>query len=768
MLSITVNAETNSDGSGVALLVDTFVDCGIVIEDAIVEPGIVEDGILEGAIISIPDDCALVNIDTSLSFVELDQLMPGSASGLSQLQRVGWRVRVGGVQVPSSELLNQSVTVSRSLDRPVQVGQFSTIALDGRSPLGDPAALGAPITGLATIDMSLVYHGTGIVFEEPLITNGVAQSSSRSVGAAIIDQVDVADRGWRFVNQSADLNLRPGSRVKRGELIRKMAAAAGVPSILMAGFRGQVSKAVQLVKSDWLAAAQGQAEIEGGHLGWNRRGEFVARFDAPERPLGPVRWSFRPKDIISAINGSPTPMTIDPAPDAWTGVKLRGTKQVEADQATCGKTTIKLTSRNTSRGAQRFHAFQQIAGGSLNVVASNVPEPFIGRQLKQRTTSFITRECEEIVATRTVIERSYNIKTARFRLDGTSPSGITAFFLDAFVDGEDVGNIGYYSSVWRLMETDRINESREFDSDGFLVREVRETFAWYLPRLHQKARADASVSWDTSTNENDFFLDLGNQQMVTQQRETFVRISRQEILYTNDNGYMLSREQITEGFGRIIGVTYLYHDGEFGQDRETFQVTEQVFETWEAVGEGSVRYTRRSEGLDGTLIQEPVFGSITLGQPPAAIKRSDATPDPEDFDTEEEAEAAVAASRFEQQTIRAECSASALETVRPVKVLENAFWEHAETEQELSDVCTRVMLFGMAFGLTWTVPVNGRIEEGDIAYVQGVPGSGIDHRVLIVEVTHDGAPLGPITTVLRGIVYPDQSFLSYSSNPEGA
>lgn len=745
MGSLFVEAETTADGAGARLDVVADVDCSITPGDP---P-------------TIPAACATLAVFTDLTDL-IDSIVASSG-----VQRVGWRVRVAGVRVPDEDLLDEDLEVSSSIDRSIQVGRFDTVALGGSSFLGAFGA-GAALPGLKAIDFAFAYATpTGTEFEEKLLTGGIAIQSERSISvSSILDETQVGDRNALFADVPVDFRLRPGSRMLRNEVVRRILVAAGIPAseLAISGMRGRMSKAVDATGADAFALAGAICEVEGGRLMREPGGQLVVAYERPEREQGPIRWHFKPSDIVAAVNGSRESIEVTPAPDAWTEVSLRGTKQVESDQQSCGSVTVPLESSNVSVFAPVKMPRQQAAGGSKVMTDTGGSDPVVAKRIRSRTVTLVTKECEEVVATRTELFRYFLRKQARYQRTGTNAAApINNHFL-CYVDDDDTGH-GRASVVERLARWSVVTESREFDDEGLLVLEQREVQSWYNPRRAQKERTDQGDAWDLQDANTANVWDLGDGQYVTFAVDQFILVERRTVKYTNVDGYMRSREQSTRTYARVPGFTHLYHDGEFGQVQETFLETERITETWEALSESVVRYTRLVEGIGGELVDfEP--GSTSLGQPPAAVRRSDAAPKVEGDLSEDDLEDAVAASRFESQEIRASCSAPGLETVRPRKVLRDGFWEWAESERELQDLCTRLILFGYGFGVAWTILANGRVKAGDWCFLQGPPGSGVAHAVLISDVGNSGSQQGAKLTRLRGVAYPPLSILPYAGNPD--
>lgn len=686
-------------------------------------------------------------------------------AGMSQT--VGWRVRVNGDLI-DPDLFMGPVDVDRSVDRYIQSATLAIAAIDGDSVLGNPMGnLGAAITGKKPVDISLAYRtALGSVVEEPVMTSAIAHPSSRSwSGAPVVDALSLQDSNALSVNGKVTYQLPPGSGVRRNKAIRDLLIATGASGVQVGGFEGRINKTVDLVKGDGVALAQAWAEIEGGHLLRDRRGNLVAKFERPEVAERPIQWVFGPDDVVISANGSPVLAQVESVVDSLTAISLRGFKQVlgDPDGSGCGQESVPLESVATAFYNPPPLEFQQsptpaIVQGDLWPPSEL---PILFPVVQSRTLSRVMLECGEVVGMYSETFSFANPLKARYRRDGTDPDAPVVAYSRCHLESDADDEIGRSLPAPRIMKTGVTEERKTFDAEGWLTSEFSETQSLFLQAEHLKSRASVTDPWETSTHENATYWDLGNGKAVTNAgggwevpREVLQVTGRKIIDYERDGGILARRVTKEYSMGLKTGSLYLFHNGTFGEPTERLQLTRKTIESWKEVREGVMLETVSVFGAGGEEVDPPIARTVR-GQPPAAPRRPGAEP----IEASDTSDDAKVADRFEQEEIEASVSALALEGNRPKNELPEVFFEWAENTGELVAPGRRLILLGAAEAVTFSVPANGRVEEGQWGRVR-VPALKLNHEIYIRNVRHSGELAGPKLTTIRAVAFPSPTIVA--------
>ena len=690
----------------------------------------------------------LVTGSASVDLSAVQQFQPRRGDGM---QSIGWRVYADDVQVTA--LTQAPITVSRSLDRSIQTAQIEMAAADGLNPLGNPLS-GSLIGGVQEFDVRLAYRDTNAAtYEEPLLSSGIVVRSPRQIAEAVIDSVSIADRGQRFADVPVTYQLPAGSQAPRTLVVRRLADLAGATERDIPALPGVLAKPVDLVEGDWIDLSNAILEVVGGRLVWDRAGLLTVRVSAPERERGPFKWILTGGDIVREVNGSLIPIGVAPVPDAWTYVRLVGTKQVTAE--TCGERTERAELLNRQLWGSERLTFQQQSSGTVTSLGGATQLP-VQLQLVSQVIVRTTMRCDTVIAEKTETWGYENFEVARYlrNADGTVNTNRVVY-----LRADDPNEIGYNSQVWSWRRLSEVTVSRRYDENNFLVEQRETRKEHYNPRAHFKSRASGSDSWETASADSTY-QDLAEFKAVVGNRPTFQRT--RELIREDqvENGYVSRRVTTERAFGRKGGVTYLYEDGEFGEAQESFQTVTTVTDEWIILSEGRFKHRREVRDIDGRRLEE----TIDTDPPPNAEKADFGTPVLADYPSAEEFSSAVAAARFESAPIEAECSITSPD--RRTRELDGMVWEWAENESELEAICQRLLIEGRSPVIEVTLPANPLIQEGDWCVID-IDGTAIAGVAQVAEIVTDGAGLGPWLTRARIVFHIDSDVLDTTGLPGG-
>lgn len=724
MSRLQVTAESTGSGSGASITALCYANEGLDTPDFEIEEFETED--FETGV----SRRGTLRVEAEVDATGAEQIQPGRTTS-TVLQRVGWYVNVDGSSI-LEHLTQDPISVSRAMDRAIQAGSFTVRAKNGVSPLGNPIQMGAPITGKKSIEIGYQYMtDQGVVLTEPLLSNGLAETSERTFGFLQADTVNVHDGLARYINERVTRSLPAGSGMSRARFLRLLANDAGVPTVLVRGSHGFITKQVELAKGDWLSLAQAMYDVKGGRILYDRRGNLVVRFDDFERGRKPVRWDFGPKDLVRAIDGNETPMGFFNAPEPYTKVSARGTQQVLRDE-TCGAESQRRVTETQSVKGLPYLPYQQAAGSSSSITATTGPGDPSENPVLQKVEEIITTttmECGEIVAEIQDTYGYYRVASARFRLDQADAALPIDSYLACFLETNDTEGPAYAGVQERWLKLRRVVRDRVFDDEGFLVEERTSTYRYYNPgaALKYRSSADSGTPWDEYAQPSGTVLVTGELDGVSYPSEKFILTEYEVVTYGRAGSYLQSRrvekQAYTNEYSAGAGGSYLWSDGSVRRAGvEAIRVVETESETWQQVDEQRIAYNITRRDGHGALLPNGNKSETRFDSLPAAPRKSNFEPVRANFETDEEFEAASAANQFEQQEITAECSAPNLLTVRPKRELDEAFFEWAEDEGELQDLCTRIILKGQSPIFRFPIMAHGRIEEGDWCRVRGPRG----------------------------------------------
>jgi hypothetical protein len=711
-----------------------------------------------------------VDVDTAVVL----QARPRSATAVAQ-QVCAVAIRVSGVvldpralvgPVSMTETLGAGTTFSFSLslrDHDHLQLLFEDLPVRGR--IGTVFShLGAP-PGKATIDLVGVYVTTDGVREVPLVTGGIVENARQSAGPdGSVLTLNCIDARGRYDRRKVTLSLPPGHGLQRGSVLRRIAAAAGVTSYAFAP-GNRMLKEVQLVDADWIGTADAILEPEGRVLDWDRQG--VLR--NPERILvgGRVDMVFRPCDLLDT--GAET--SVDGLADVPTRIKLTGTEQREREE--CGVRTVKTVTETFGLYAPPIASHVQDGSGVLTVVGGTNAETL---RLTSRTTLVQVFECDDLIEEIQTVEAYYNPTAARYTLetDGSIRDYVASVYLFDSSAVADDGTLAFQWGSPRFGKVSMVVTTPQYDERGFRVGEIERRYGYVHRRAHVKARGVSTDPWESIAFIQDREI-LANGEGVsfgveagvfggdrgtrfapsTGDTRPAIFEERKVVIDVSDDGYELGRTTVEYGWLARTGQAYEYGDGTHrSQSVEEFQARAQEIVTYVEVSEGRIKRITRKLDQDGRLAPDGQITEDVEGYLPAAERRSDIVPPASTFDSDEEAEHAAAASRFEQESIKCEVRSTMLEALHEIyEVVGSSQW--AEDESELCSQAVVMLREGSALNCTVHLPANWLVRKGMVVWVDDFEELGLLHPVHVQSVTIEDPDesQAAITTTIQGRIY---------------
>lgn len=698
-------------------------------------------------------------IDTSVS----EAIVPRAG----RVQVVGLRIRVGGVLVPPRHLIPPISVTQRcpgeaeaSFALPVRGDHLRTAFT---WPIGSPWNTGGPVPGLRAIDIEGFYVTETGIHVYPIITNGIGAGNGIRVGpAGAVLSLRVLGPGARYDGRRVSLVLDPGHRLGRRTVAARLARKAGVSSVSLSGGRPMTS-GVEVVDADWRPTAEQLLELEGEYLTWSEDGRLTT---APRLPVDTesVVLTLTAHDL--AVDAGD--IVTWPA-DVVTDLTLTATRQVAADE--CGIRTTEQVVEIFEQHLPVRAAFRQGAAGALSAVS--VPageEPIL--TLVRRIITTLTYYCDTVILQRVRTYALRNKSVWRYRIDDTGAIveyHITpeVYILDQDAVTDDQA-LAYGWPVERfILESDEYTRN-VYDEENYLTDVITERKAWRQRRAHLKERSLTFTGWDDepfNLGANRIYV-LGNGECVSDRDEDFSNYNtpdddnnwtyRQTEHFEREGAYLKSKSITRRENYLPPGGNYLYLGGvESGEPEEVFGDVEKEIEAYVEVDEtrakriaSRIDYREVPTGRVLSAVVEDLDSYL-----PEAPRLLDGTPDPSEFETEEEAAAAVEASRLESEELRHACRSELLRSAYRQRD-ETQSVAYAEDEADLESLCVQRLREGAALDVSTTLPALFPPLKGKQVRVR-VPNIDLDALVRVRTVAHaDPGPGGAITTRVDGIAVP--------------
>lgn len=648
--------------------------------------------------------------------IDIDSVAAQTMPAAARSQLVSFEVWFGNTQVPERDVLSLAVTedleqmASWELSLPIR----SEWPVARSNPWGDPSATHAPLPSLARVSIFGVYVTSRARHRIPLLTDGLPQSTARQAG---LDQLTGVDALGAYDRRTLDYDLPPGHGLDAGTVIRRMLVALGVPaSQLSIPFLGRRMYKPVSVHGPGLATIQEIARAHGRAVRADRHGQItLERFHLP---AAPVRWAFTDDDVLGSF--------VPPEGDVPTRLTLTTTRQILRPE--CGLRTERRVTTVFQDRVLRKSKYRQTAGGTLSIHSTSPPATVDISEVIVTETDY---ECDTVVGERIYRYTWFRRRAARYRTDsGGDPAGpipISSTYPVVYVDdgavaGDQAQAYMDPAEGWGLydyQESARLyGPLSEGDTKAFLLGVVSRHFAYANAPAAVKSRATGSTSaWDAVAYLSGIYLTADGQGVngiteVFQEVERTVEVPRpipQGFLVGNDtDSYTLALS-----LGSEDGISvYLYADGSNGGGpAHRLQISEKIAEVYEGTGEASSRHYTTATKLLTTEKPRTVVEDVPSYLPRAEI-REDVEPPESLFETEEEAEAAQAASRYENQPLEHTEIHETLERERqPHPITGSAPW--AEDEAHLAAIARQELLEGATGTASVTMPINFLLQPGD-------------------------------------------------------
>ena len=653
--------------------------------------------------------------------VVFDVLVDGSLSAAalasSGEQTVAMRVLVDGVVVRTVG----AISVERSIERGAR-GSFSVPvrddALGVTDPLGSPFGFIGAVPGKASITIEGGYvTDTGVVWL-PLLTDGLADNSRRqgSGGVAKVETINVVDRSGRYDHERVSLHLDPGHGTRRDQVVRDLAADAGVTDFSLEQ-GGAMNKELDVDEEPFLGIGRALMEADNRTLIFDSEGSLT---NPRMIPADLTDIDFTLTEARTLANPAPS---VSARGDIPTRICLSGTEQIVNDE--CGRrterTVIEVYETYRTNGAEA----RQGSGGTITTVSAT--EQTRPSELVERTTIDFEYDCDTLVSERTVREAWANVEMARYNRD--EDDTITSYVSDVFffdtVPVLDDSQNGFLWIFDRFVVVEEQVITHQFDpTTGFETGTVQTRSRYYNPRT---ARIDNTAARNVLT--------LGDSTGVTQIAASFQLTDRVTIeREITADGFIRAETETHEGFFARPGVDYEYADGRASsQADETFQDVRSVRTDYIALaGEGGHQVIRtQRDHLGNATTTEIETGS---GHLPAA-----------------EVQSTLAASRLEVQDFEAACEAPAL-LASHLEREDRVTSQWVENADEGESVCERMLRESAALEAALALPANFLMREATLHQV--VERSiGLAHPVWVETVRHTHTPGSPITTTVQGLIF---------------
>lgn len=706
---------------------------------------------LAGLALMDPDPPTGLDGEATFSAGIAGALFPARAG---RRQVCGLEVTVGGSTLDPGLVLDEwRVTISLdALDSwEIAVPHVADLPTLVESPLGNPVLIGAPPPGLAAVDIDGVYLASDGVHRVRLVTNGVAAAFTRSGG---LDRISGLSAGGRHDGRLASLALPPGHGLRRGEVVRRLAVAAGVstPTALEPGAR--MAKEVQVTESPWLEAARELMRVEGRALTWDEAGALVNPA-VRSRALAERRVVITDRDVLdesvslSGDNSGPTRIT------------LVGTRQLERED--CGRRTVERIIETFGTTYPLSAAFVQNAAGVLTSIAVTPPPLTSGLLIQSRVVVREEWECDTLISTVTETYGWFWPLSWRYQVDADGV--IDTYANNVYI--EEPGAVADDSSHARAWPAQRFTlirrdtEIHEYDGRGFNTRSTLTAEGWKYVRAAVKVQSGTPVAWQTRPFETDVNL-LASGEGIVGTQEYFLgngptgfdpggvfvpgsgrRLERSTTdRDVTDDGFLLSETTATESVFVRKGNAALYQGGEEGaEDQESFQDDGLSIATYQEVDTGAHRIITIDVDRDGavTLQTEDAEGYL-----PTVERQEDIEPDPDLFGE------GAAASRAEAQSIECELSSPALESARPRRDLSTSDpW--IEDEDECRSLISAMLSELNAISGELQMPVIFSLRPPESLSLR-LRCAGLAADAELVEVTHEATSAG-VVSKLRCEIY---------------
>lgn len=367
-----------------------------------------------------------------------------------QVQWCGFEIYVDGVMVKRS-VLDSEISVTRSYDERLQSASFTVHLNTPTGPLGSGFHCNIPPTRGKEIDIYGVYLTSTGKHLVPLITGGIAHSSSRrGTNGGFFESINVVDRGGRFDQKLVDAVFPPGHGLTRDRVVEKCARQAGETQFRME--QGQVMlKELQLVDAGFIEPCQELLDTENRRLLWNDQGELSNPQVGRPRSNEAVAWTFDERDMIAS-----TDVSVDFKADAITRVTATGTAQESIEQ--CGDVVITTRIEVKDIEAPETMPYIQQAGGTFSANAAHPIADYATPQTIEVQVVTRIERCDVEIYQRHETYQFYNPESARYWWDSINDEWGHVGFYVAVPDDEDDDEAAFAFAIpqWGLVAVDEV------------------------------------------------------------------------------------------------------------------------------------------------------------------------------------------------------------------------------------------------------------------------------------------------------------------------
>jgi hypothetical protein len=722
---------------------------------------------------SAPQLTATLQLDTdaesSLALdLELDLSVPQEIAGPG-VQRCGYLIKLDDGVIAAHEWVSCGVSMD--------IGNFTprwTAEMPLPSPFGSIAEhRGAP-PGLRRVSIYGVYvTGTGIHLI-PLVTDGQVDSAPHYMrDGQKMAAYEGGGSALRYDRRVVEYSRPPGHGLNRGVVAAEVARLAGWTRVSIAAGGRMDKEFLVTAEDDWTDRCAELLQTDGLTLLEDGAGNLVSVVDGydPGRPVDLV---------LSLVDIGPDVDPVSASGDILTRVTVTGAAQVIRED--CERHTVSQKVTSFAPYAPKTALFVQ---NSVGFGTTGLTQPTATLRKVSEVETLTEYECDTPVAERVFSRGWANPLAVRYeqQADGSRVKAApTVYLYEGATEGDDA--MAFEWQQERFVLTGYQETRHFFDERGFRAQTVTRKATPLFQKASLKERSDTGVAWDladfsfprlllgngsgvwngSAADPRRFFERMPNLSPthgLVPGRETEIEVVDYEV---TDSGYKLGEVRRRSTFFAPAGSLYQYA-GEDGRGIEIEEFGEYEFEAVAYVAAlGDTSHTRvRSLFREGQLAEGPIIEEGLEGYLPAAERRLDIAPPADSFDTEEQAEAAVAASRYETAEIGAEVIDWTLEALRGRNEAPAVAARWAETEEECHAIGQRIIREGAAVSLGITLAgANFLIRPGwrlqivgiaDLIFAAAVsPYEPVDLYVRSVGWPMAG-PDGPITTEVSGRAY---------------
>lgn len=682
-----------------------------------------------------------------------------------------FKVTIGGAELPYDRRL-PGMSVRESLDG----GLSFSFSVPRRGndpdtflePLGSPASVFG-VNSKAEVDIDARLIDEQGVHEIRLVTAGLLENTSSSTSReGDTRQYNGLGAKARQERRLVTWTVSPGHGLLRENVVRRLLEQAGVPANRNGfGNSGRpLYKGIQLVDRPVVAVCDELLKPSLKKVHENRRGQLVP-IDLQPRPGQPIAWTFDTQDVLDGMGG----LTDGAASDGPTCVTFKGTKQILREDD--GHRTEIQVLEVWSNVPPAHASFRQSVGSSTLTPITPPTSPADKLWLRSRTIFEREYAGDTLISEHTVVASLKNPLSARYKYatDGSIGEYTACFILSPGAVADD-GEHGYLWEVEQLVPTQEQWVLPAYDARGFLVGRVTTTNAWTIrkeavkgPRSLAQAWTDLDYLTTTYALANDDGIadvisgfqgcevfqgnpELGSGLYASDATDARRPCKRETTAYqVTDDGFVEREETTTEEWAERPGGEYLYNGGQESSDEQSVFI-ETLKNVTAYIGdprgvEATKKLTTTTDLLSGivTFVPEEIDGYL-----PAADRSFDLV-DPEWAARfgDDELRYAAAASRHEQQAIKATVCAPVLLSFRDEHE-EKATDSWAEDTSELQSLAAWTLAKGAAIERRFPLPLNPYVRVGDLVFLN-LPQLGIAEEVWVTDVEHKEEPNGGSTVV---------------------